>query len=212
MKAIQHHMAFRDIIGRFLLGMSRYTKILCLSGLISLGTSFSLFAQNGIIKGTVQDGLSNEPISFANILVMGTDFGTTTDIDGNFQVEGLAPGLYDIRASYIGYNDETLFEIQVSNSKPAEVNFKLEETIEQLQEVVVKASPFKKTEESPVSLRTIGVAEIQRNPGGNRDISRVVQSLPGVTTTANFRNDLIIRGGAPNENRFYLDEVEVPHY
>ncbi len=54
------------------------------------------------------------------------------------------------------------------------------------------------------------MAEIQRNPGANRDISRVVQSLPGVTTTANFRNDLIIRGGAPNENRFFLDDVEVP--
>jgi hypothetical protein len=175
-----------------------------------LGISPALFAQSGIIKGTVQDQLNNEPISFANILVMGTDVGTTTDLDGNFLIEGLEPGLYDVRASYIGYNEQTLFEIQVSNSKPAEVNFKLEETIEELQEVVVKASPFKKTEESPVSLRTIGVAEIQRNPGGNRDISRVVQSLPGVTTTANFRNDLIIRGGAPNENRFYLDEVEVP--
>jgi hypothetical protein len=80
-----------------------------------------------------------------------------------------------------------------------------------LDEVVVKASPFRKTEESPLSLRTIGVAEIQRNPGGNRDISKVVQVLPGVTSGVAFRNDLIIRGGAANENRFYLDDVEVPN-
>ncbi len=98
----------------------------------------------------------------------------------------------------------------MTNSRPTEVNVDLEQNSEDLKEVVVKASPFNKSDESPVSLRNIGVAEIQRNPGGNRDISRVIQSLPGVTTTASFRNDLLIRGGAPNENRFYLDDVEVP--
>lgn len=170
----------------------------------------SLFAQSGILKGKVTDRINNEPIGFANILVLGTDKGTTTDIDGNYEISGLEPGLYDLRASYIGYSDRTEFEIQVTNSKPAVVNFALEAQAEQLEEVVVKASPFRKTEESPVSLRTIGVAEIQRNPGANRDISKVVQVLPGVTSTASFRNDLIIRGGAPNENRFFLDEVEVP--
>lgn len=169
-----------------------------------------LFAQSGIIKGTVTDAISNEPIPFANILVLETDFGATTDLEGRYEIEGLEPGLYNVRATYVGYNEQSVFELQVSNSKPAEANFELEETISELEEVVVKASPFKKTEESPVSLRTIGVAEIQRNPGGNRDISRVVQTLPGVTTPASFRNDLIIRGGAPNENRFFLDEVEVP--
>ncbi|MEM1218882.1 MAG: TonB-dependent receptor, partial [Bacteroidota bacterium] len=170
-----------------------------------------LQGQNGVIKGTITNSLNNEPIGFANVLILGTDFGAVTDFDGNYEITGIAPGLYEVRASYIGFNDLTEYEIQVTNSKPAVVDFALEEFSTQLEEVVVKASPFKKTEESPVSLRTIGVAEIQRNPGGNRDISRVVQSLPGVTSTANFRNDLIIRGGAPNENRFYLDDVEVPN-
>jgi hypothetical protein len=170
-----------------------------------------LTAKPGVISGTITDALSNDPIPFANVLVLGTDFGTTTDIDGVYELTGLEPGLYDVRASYVGYNDQTEFEIQVSNNKPAIIDFQLEEFTQDLEEVVVRASPFRKTEESPVSLRTIGVAEIQRNPGANRDISRVVQSLPGVTTTASFRNDLIIRGGAPNENRFYLDDVEVPN-
>lgn len=178
---------------------------------MALGVGLPTWGQSGIIKGQVIDALSNEPIPFANVLVVDTDAGTTTDIDGYYEVGGLTPDLYSIRASYIGYNEQTEYEVQVTNSKPAEVNFRLQEAAEELAEVVVKASPFKKTEESPVSLRTIGVAEIQRNPGGNRDISRVVQTLPGVTTPASFRNDLIIRGGAPNENRFYLDEVEVPN-
>jgi hypothetical protein len=190
--------------------MKKYLLIQLLLTLSLLGIS-TLHAQNGIIKGRVSDELTNEPIPFCTILLDDTDDGTTTDIDGNFTLEGLEPGLYSLTATYVGYRDETVFEIQVTNAKPAEVNIQMKTATQNLEEVVVKASPFKKTAESPVSLRTIGVAEIQRNPGANRDISRVVQSLPGVTTTASFRNDLIIRGGAPNENRFYLDDVEVPN-
>lgn len=170
-----------------------------------------LFAQTGTIRGTVTDALTNAPIPFATIFVLNANKGATTDENGNFTLTELTPGLYDLRASFLGYRDATRFEIQVTNARPVFVEFQLEEQSEGLQEVVVKASAFKKTEESPLSLRTIGVAEIQRNPGANRDISKVVQTLPGVTTSASFRNDLIIRGGAPNENRFYLDDVEVPN-
>ncbi|MEZ4981763.1 MAG: TonB-dependent receptor [Saprospiraceae bacterium] len=185
----------------------QYTLSFCLS-ILFLNTSL---AQNGIIKGKITDALSNEPVMFANVLVMGTSFGTNTDESGNYEISGLEPGLYNVRASFVGYNEVTQYEIQVTSAKPVTVNFKLEEQSTELEEVVVKASPFKKTEESPVSLRTIGVAEIQRNPGANRDISRVVQTLPGVASPSSFRNDLIIRGGAPNENRFFLDDVEVPN-
>jgi len=186
----------------------RYTSILLL--LAGLFCASSAIAQTGIIKGKVTNKINREPISFANVLVENTDKGAVTDEDGSYEITGLAPGLYNVRVSFIGFADAAEFEVQVTNSKPAEVNLEMEENAEALAEVVVKSSPFRKTEESPVSLRTIGVAEIMRNPGGNRDISRVVQTLPGVTTPASFRNDLIIRGGAPNENRFFLDDVEVP--
>ena len=175
------------------------------------GFTAASYAQTGVIKGQVTDGLTNEPIAFADVLVLGTDKGISTDLDGYFEIVGLTPGLYDVRASYLGYEEQTQYEIQVTTARPIEVNFAMAEQAELLEEVVVKASPFRKTEESPVSLRTIGVAEIQRNPGGNRDISKVVQVLPGVASGVAFRNDLIIRGGAANENRFYLDDVEVPN-
>ncbi len=173
--------------------------------------AFAALAQNGIIKGSVNDALSNEPISFANVLLVGTSLGATTDDNGNYEINGLEPGLYNVKVSFVGYKDNFVYEVQVSNSKPAIINVKMEELAEAINEVVVKAASFRKTEESPLSLRNIGVAEIQRNPGGNRDISKVIQSLPGVTSLASFRNDLIIRGGAPNENRFYLDDIEVPN-
>ncbi|MEO1256729.1 MAG: carboxypeptidase-like regulatory domain-containing protein, partial [Bacteroidota bacterium] len=63
------------------------------------------FTQSGIVKGIITDALSNEPIGFANVLVLGADQGTTTDIDGTFEITGLTPGLYDVRASFIGYEE-----------------------------------------------------------------------------------------------------------
>lgn len=169
-----------------------------------------LTAQSGILKGTVTDKLTNEPIIGANIVLVGKDLGTASDIDGTYIFEGLVPGIYDIQVSYLGYQTISQYEIEVQGRRPTIFDFQMSEDARQLEEVIVKAASFRKTAESPVSLRNIGVSEIKRNPGGNRDISRVVQSLPGVTSTASFRNDLIIRGGAPNENRFFVDDVEVP--
>jgi outer membrane receptor for ferrienterochelin and colicin len=171
----------------------------------------SINAQTGIIEGRIANKLNNEPLPFATVQIVGTTKGGQTDVDGKYRIEGLDAKLYSIKVTFVGFKEQSVFEIQVLNSKPTTLNFDLEEETAALGEVVVKAAAFRKTEESPVSLRTIGVSEIARNPGGNRDISKVIQSLPGVTATPAFRNDLIIRGGSPNENRFYLDDIEVPN-
>ena len=169
------------------------------------------FGQTGKIKGKVVNAISNEPIPFANVAIKGTTTGASTDIDGNYTIENVTPGTYTLEASFIGFNPSTQFEILVTGSRTSFVNFTMTENVQTLDAVEIVASPFTKTEESPVSLRTIGFDEIQRSPGGNRDISKVIQSLPGVASPPSFRNDIIIRGGAPNENRFYLDGIEVPN-
>ncbi len=167
------------------------------------------FAQEAIIRGRVVDAKNNDPLPFANVVAQGTEFGTTTDIDGNFELRVTA-GLYNLEVSFIGYRTRLVPEIQASQAAPAQVTIKLEEDAQQLQEVEVVANPFEKDAESPVSVQNLGVNEIRRSPGGNQDISRVIQNLPGVASTVSFRNDLIVRGGAPNENRFYLDGIEIP--
>ena len=189
----------------------RSVKILFLLVFGLLSSIHMVFAQSGTIKGTIRNALNNEPLPFVNVIIENTDQGTVTDDNGYYEITGLTAGIYNIRASFIGFREQVAFEIQVTYAKPAVLDFLLEEAAEQLVEVVVKADPFRKTEESPVSLRNIGVAEIQRNPGANRDISRVIQILPGVTAGLAFRNDILVRGGGPNENRFFLDEVEVPN-
>ena len=164
----------------------------------------------GSIKGVLLDEISNQPVPFANIIIKGTTKGTSTDFDGNFLIEGIEPGFVQLQISVIGYQPKVTGEINVISGRQTSYNVKMEQSSTQMKEVVVEASSFNKTMESPLSMQTISVAEIERAAGANRDISKVVQSFPGVTSTPAFRNDIIIRGGAPNENRFFLDEVEVP--
>jgi hypothetical protein len=175
-----------------------------------LFSGYHIFSQNAIIRGKVYNEVNNEPIPFANVVIQGTTTGTTTDFDGKFEILDLKPNLYNIVVSYIGFENKLIAEVQVSSARPAFLNIGLTETSKQLEVVEIKANPFQRSEESPVSTKSIGTNEIQRYPGGNRDISKVIQSLPGVASTVAFRNDIIIRGGAPNENRFYVDDIEVP--
>ncbi len=169
-----------------------------------------LIAQTGTIKGTLTSAISNNPLSGVSISLQGTRFGTSTDSAGHYTINNLDPGFYTLTYKLVNYRTKTVFELQVTNAKPAVADFALEEDSKALNEVTVVASRFNKTLESPVSLRSIGATEIKRNPGGNRDISKVIQSLPGVSSSVSFRNDIIIRGGSPTENRFYIDAVEIP--
>lgn len=182
-----------------------------LSLLILILTTLSALAQTNSIKGKIVNGINNEPIPFANVIIDGTQIGATSDIDGNYEIPNLTPGLYNIICSTVGFEKKLIDEIEVTSSRATVVNISMKETTAQLQQVEIVASPFERKDESPVSMRTINSAEIYRNPGGNRDISKVIQILPGVASSASFRNDIIVRGGSPSENRFYLDGIEVPN-
>lgn len=163
------------------------------------------------IKGVVIDKSTRQPLEFVNVLVVGLGIGASTDANGNFLITQVPPGIYRLQASFLGYKTELTPEYRVNHVTPY-VQIELEEENASLNEVVVTASPFQKVPESPVSLRVIGLQEIEKAPGANRDISKVVQNYPGVAfSPIGYRNDLIVRGGGPSENRFYLDGVEIPN-
>ncbi|MBN1251148.1 MAG: TonB-dependent receptor [Bacteroidales bacterium] len=178
--------------------------------IISILLSYNLVAQNAILKGKITDVSNNQPVPFANVIVVGTQIGSTSDFDGNFIITGLNPGYVKLQISFIGYKTKISSDILLSNDKIPFIEINLEPTDEIISEVVVKADPFEKKQESPIAMQSIGIKEIEGNPGSNRDISRVIQSFPGVGSTPAFRNDVIIRGGGPSENRFFLDGVEIP--
>lgn len=170
-----------------------------------------LFSQTGIIKGRVFDANNNEPIPFANIIIDGTNIGSTSDLDGNFIFENINPGFTKLQVSVVGYERKNTEEFMVSSAKAFYIEIPMLATALNLEEVEIKAKPFKRKEESPVSMRTLGISDIEKNPGSNRDISRVIQAFPGVASSVAYRNDVIVRGGGPNENTFYLDGVEIPN-
>lgn len=172
---------------------------------------WNVFAAEYQIKGVVIDKSTRQPLEFVNVLVVGLGIGASTDANGSFLITQVPPGIYRLQASFLGYKTELTPEYRVNHVTPY-VQIELEEENASLNELVVTASPFQKVPESPVSLRVIGLQEIEKAPGANRDISKVVQNYPGVAfSPIGYRNDLIVRGGGPSENRFYLDGVEIPN-
>uniref|UniRef100_UPI0040482E67 TonB-dependent receptor n=1 Tax=Polaribacter sp. TaxID=1920175 RepID=UPI0040482E67 len=172
-------------------------------------SSMLSYAQ-GTIKGKVIDSKSREVLPYVSILIVGTQKGATTNEKGEFILENSPLGYVKIQASFIGYTTIVSESYLVTNDKSPFIELELSETSSVLDEVVIQNRLFKKSVTSPLSNQTLGIVEIEKNPGGNRDILKVIQSLPGVASNPGFRNDIIIRGGATSENKFYIEGIEVP--
>lgn len=174
---------------------------------------FTAFSQTGIITGKVLDRKSQEPLIGATVLLEGTSLGAQTDAEGRFRIANIPPKTYNLKFQYLGYEPKVLYNIVVNTGNILTFNVELEEEQKKLDEVVITTRTFGKKAESPLSVQSLTAEEIKSNPGGNFDISRVIQALPGVggnTGGGAFRNDILIRGGGPGENVFYLDGIEIP--
>ena len=186
-------------------------RLLSLLLFCNITISFLLAQPVHQVKGTVIDKSSRQPLEFINVMIVGLNKGGVTNAEGKFSIGQVPPGIYRLQASAIGYKTVTTPEYILS-TRDLHIQIEMEENQTELEGVTVTASPFRRDIESPVSLRIIGLQEIEKSPGANRDISRIVQSYPGVTfSPIGYRNDLIVRGGSPSENRFYLDGVEIPN-
>lgn len=186
-------------------------RLLSLLLFCNITISFLLAQPVHQVKGTVIDKSSRQPLEFINVMIVGLNKGGVTNAEGKFSIGQVPPGIYRLQASAIGYKTVTTPEYMLS-TKDLHIQIEMEENQTELEGVTVTASPFRRDIESPVSLRIIGLQEIEKSPGANRDISRIVQSYPGVAfSPIGYRNDLIVRGGSPSENRFYLDGVEIPN-
>lgn len=169
-------------------------------------------AQTYSVKGVVTSRATGEGLPFVSMGIWNTPMGTMTDSLGNYFIGNLSPGMYRIQVSSVGYKTYVSPEFRIS-SYDYTLDIALEESQVALSEVSVVAAPFRSSIESPIAMRVIGVQEIEKSPGANRDISKVVNSFPGVTSAVGngYRNDLMIRGGGPSENKFFLDGVEIPN-
>src|SRR6056297_2494446 len=178
-----------------------------------LGYSLPVHAQaSGTLTGTVSDAKTGEPLIGATVILEGTELGDATDTNGRYTISNIPTKTYNVKASFVGFIPQTKFNVVVRSEGNIDLNFQLEEKVNELDEVTVTPNPFLKEEVTPLSIQKFSQEEITAYPGGNNDIAKVVQSLPGVSgSVGGFRNDVIIRGGAPNENVYFLDGVPIPN-
>ncbi|MCE3008692.1 MAG: TonB-dependent receptor [Bacteroidetes bacterium] len=189
--------------------MKKTIRVALLLGFL-FGSGSMLKAQDGSLEGQVQDGSTGEPLVAASVLLEGTQLGAYTDAQGRFVLSGIPRGTYALQVSYLGYQTWVERQILIEGGV-AQVSIRMVPQPTETDTIRIQANRFTKTSSNLISSRSLGVEQIRTNPGGNFDISRVVQNLPGVSGSVGFRNDILVRGGAPNENVFYLDGIEIPN-
>tara|TARA_B100001057_G_scaffold490190_1_gene577945 strand:- start:1685 stop:4024 length:2340 start_codon:yes stop_codon:yes gene_type:complete len=175
--------------------------------------SLNLQSQNlGTISGKVFNNDTGLILEGATIQVENSDFFAITNSEGLFEIKDIPTSSYNVKASFIGFKSQTIFNVIVKSAGNQSLQYGLNPSSEELDEVIVVESPFKTSIETPLSTQTFSAVEIETYPGGNNDITRVIQSLPGISPSfGGFRNDIIIRGGGPNETVYYIDGIEIPN-
>ena len=187
--------------------------------LLILVISSSAAAQDyvGDISGKVVDSKTLEGIPNVHVIVTTIPgIGTASDIAGSFHLKRLAVGTYSLSVSAVGYTPQVVTNVVIATGRATPVMVKLEETAIEMEGVTAEADYFSRAQAmSPVSANVFERSEILRLPGSIQDVQRVVQNLPGVASSNDNVNELIVRGGAPDENLTILDGMEIPsinHY
>lgn len=135
----------------------------------------------------------------------------TTAREGAFAFSNLPVGLCNIRVSSPDGSFTTVLHEQTLNAvKPLELRIEVERPYQVLEEVAISAEAFKTTEETPLSIKNINWSEMQRMPGATLDISKAIQSFPGVLPKSSFGYNISIRGGASSENAYRMDGIDLP--
>jgi hypothetical protein len=167
------------------------------------------------IKGRVIDKANRNPLSGANVVVKGTDplMGNATDSEGYFRIEGVPIGRYNIQVTYLGYKAAVIPEVMVGSGKEVVLNIELEETVQNMQEIVVRPEIRKDKSQNnmaSVSARRFTVEETRRYAGGLDDPARMVSAFSGVTVGNPQDNAIVIRGNAPKGVLWRLEGIDIP--
>lgn len=166
--------------------------------------------RTGTIVGVVTDRDTRQPIGQATVSVIGSALGATSDDAGRFVIKNVAEGSHRLRAWRLDYPAVLISDVVVSPGRETEARITLVPEAVQQSEVEVTADAFAKPKDQATSSYQMSYEEIRRSPGAIGDVFRLVQSLPGVITTNDQRNDIVARGGSPSENLILVDGFEVP--
>ena len=165
----------------------------------------------GSIKGVVTDRDTKSPLIGTNITILNGIQGAASDMDGNYAINNLPVGSYTVQFKYLGYETVTKTDIIVKSDRITYLNIEMQMSAINSEEVIVTGGFFQASENEVTSATNFSYEEIRRAPGSAGDVSRILMSLPSVAKVDDQRNSLIVRGGSPNENAFYIDNIEIPN-
>ena len=165
----------------------------------------------GTIKGRIIEKDTKLPLPGANISIISTKRGVVSDSDGNFQIPDLPVGSYTAQISFLGYETQKIADIIVKSARAVLVEVELKSSVLEMEGTSITGSYFNKEEAQPTSMIAFSYEEIRRAPGSAGDVSRIIYGLPSVAKANDERNNLIVRGGSPIENAFYVDNIEFPN-
>lgn len=182
--------------------------------LIALISFHPLLAQRtGQLLGTIKDKNTQELLPGAEVILNGANpISTFSEDNGNFELEAEI-GRYTLTVVLDGYDSLVVFNINVNTGNAAILQLELNKQSQVLEEFVFNVNKTVRATDmiTPIATQKLTAEEIKANPGGNFDVSKVIQVLPGVAGgTSPNRNDIIVRGGGPSENVYYLDGIEIP--
>lgn len=167
--------------------------------------------QPGGIRGVVIDSHTEQALPGVNVYILDSGIGTATDAEGRFILDRLTPGSYHVRFEMMGYEPQTKLNLPVSPDRYLELTIRLQQTVLELQDIVVTPDFFKKAKDAVISDRSVDFTEIISDPGSSMDVQRMMQTLPSVVSGTDQYNEVIVRGGAPGENLFVMDNIEIPN-
>jgi len=177
--------------------------------------SLNAIAQTQVVKGIITDKQSETPLIGATVEWIGTTSkGTVTNDEGYFRLEDVPVGRQAFKVSYIGYNGITIPNIVITAGKEVILDIALEESYEELSEVVVTADSEKDraiNEMATISARTFSLEEVNRYSGGRSDVGRLAGNFAGVATADDSRNDIVIRGNSPTGVLWRLEGIPIPN-
>ena len=184
--------------------------------LVNISTPVQSQELTQILRGQVIDAYTEQPLQYATIIIRGSDppRGTATDADGYFMFSSIPLGRVDLEASLIGYRSEVKNNLLLISGRELVVDFRLEEQVITIEEVVVRPDPRKdqpSNEMASVSARSFSIDETERYAGSLGDPSRMATNFAGVSSVSDQRNDIVIRGNSPLGLLWYLEGVEIPN-
>lgn len=183
--------------------------------LLILSSAPTIWSSNlnpvGNLEGTVSDRETLSPLIGVNVIIKDTGTGAASNVDGKFKFENIDAGTYTLEFSYIGYDKVIKTDVIVRPQRTTYLNVELQNSSIEMENVVVEGGYFSEVDNKPVSTVNFSSEEIRRAPGSAGDVSRIVYGLPSLAKVNDSRNSLIVRGGSPLENSFYLDNIEIPN-